>query len=133
MIRPEWLKLDARCPRQSPYSGWSAHIPGRSASVRGIYTPLDVMFPYVPMFVEAVLIPFHDAIITDGLMQSPPMHISFGSGARPVFKEQYSAARAAGRVLTQLPSHVDPQPPLTALRSTKRRKSARRVARTRPA
>jgi hypothetical protein len=37
-----------------------------------------VMCPHVPMFVETVLLPFRDAIITDGLMRSPPMHISFG-------------------------------------------------------
>lgn len=100
--------------------------------VRGIYTPLEMMFPYVPMFVEAVLIPFRDVIITDGLMQSPPMQISFGSGARRAFKEQYGAARAAGRVRTQLPSPTDPELPPAAPPSTKRRKPARRTSRSRP-
>lgn len=100
--------------------------------VRGIYTPLDMMFPYVPMFVEAVLIPFRNVIITDGLMQSPPMQISFGSGARRAFKEQYGAARAAGRVLTQLPSHGNPELPLATPPSTKPRKPARRASRSRP-
>jgi hypothetical protein len=51
---------------------------GAVYGVRGIYTPLEVMCPHVPMFVETVLLPFRDAIITDGLMRSPPMHISFG-------------------------------------------------------
>lgn len=100
--------------------------------VRGIYTPLEVMFTYVPMFVDAVLIPFRDVIITDGLMQSPPMQISFGGGARRAFKEQYSAARAAGRVHTRLPSHPDPEPQLAAPSSTKRRKPSRRASRSRP-
>lgn len=91
--------------------------------VRGIYTPFEVMFPSVPMFVEAVLIPFRNVIITDGLMQSPPMQISFGSGARRAFKEQYSAARAAGRVRTELLSHADPE---LQSPSTKRRKPSQR-------
>jgi hypothetical protein len=81
--------------------------------VRGIYTPLDAMFPVVPMFVDAALVPFRDVIITDGLMQSPPMQLTFGGGARRAFKEQYSAARAAGQVRTCLPwqgiRRVEPQ------------------------
>lgn len=75
--------------------------------VRGIYTPLAAMFPDVPVFVEAVLIPFRDVIITDGLIQGYPMHISFGGGARRMFKEQCSAARAAGRVHTSLPARAN--------------------------
>lgn len=78
--------------------------------VRGIYTPLAVMFPDVPMFVEAVLIPFRDVIITDGLIQSYAVHISFGGGMRRLFKEQYSAARVAGLVHTCLPVPVRPGP-----------------------
>ena len=39
--------------------------------VLGIYTPLEMMFPSVPVFFEAVLIPFRDVIITDGLLRSP--------------------------------------------------------------
>jgi len=104
--------------------------------VRGIYTPLEVMFPDVPMFVQAVLIPFRDVIITDGLLQSYPVQISFGGGARRSFREQYSATRAAGQVRTRLPwdavseLHTDPT------RSTGRRKAAeaqRRAPRSRPA
>jgi len=75
--------------------------------VRGIYTPLELMFPDVPVFVEAVLIPFRDLIITDGLIHGYPMHISFGGGARRMFKEQYSAARAAGLVHTRLPARAN--------------------------
>lgn len=89
--------------------------------VRGIYTPLDTMFPYVPMFVEAVLIPFRDVIITDGLMQSPPMQLTFGAGARRAFKEQYSAARAAGQVRTRLPWPADPATDPASPRRTRRR------------
>ena len=44
--------------------------------MRGLYTPLMVMFPSLPIYVEVVLLPFRDVIITDGLMTSPPMQIS---------------------------------------------------------
>jgi len=70
--------------------------------VLGIYTPLEVMFPSVPLFVEAVLIPFRDVIITDGLLRSPGIHLTFGGGARRMLTAQYSAARAASQVRTTL-------------------------------
>jgi hypothetical protein len=76
-------------------------------AVRGIYTPLAAMFPDVPVFVEAVLIPFRDVIITDGLVLGYPMRITFGGGARRMFKEQYRAARAAGQVQSSLPARAD--------------------------
>jgi len=93
--------------------------------VRGIYTPLEVMFPYVPMFVETVLIPFRDVIITDGLLQTPPMHMTFGGGIRRMFKGQYGAARAAAQVRTRLPWPAAAEIPIVAARSTSRRKSQR--------
>jgi len=71
--------------------------------VHGIFTPLDVMFPSVPNFVGAVLLPFRDVVITDGLMTSPPMQMSFGPGIRRMFKNQYSRAREEGQIRTRLP------------------------------
>lgn len=71
--------------------------------VRGIYTPLRVMFPSLPRYVGAVLLPFRDAIITDGLVTTPPMHITFGASVRRTFAAQYSAARAARTIITRLP------------------------------
>jgi len=97
-------------------------------AVLGIFTPLEVMFPYVPMFVEAVLIPFRDVIITDGLLQSPPMQISFGAGARRSFNEEYSAARAASEIRTALPWPADPKPSVTSAK----RKAPRSPSRRRP-
>ena len=64
--------------------------------VVGIYSPLAEMFPYVPMFVEAVLLPFRDVIITDGLIQSPGMQLSFGGGARRMFDAEYSEKAKSG-------------------------------------
>jgi hypothetical protein len=73
-------------------------------AVLGIYTPFAEMFPFVPMFVHAVLIPFRDVIITDGLLESPPVQINFGPGARRMLQRQYSAAHAAGQVRRSLPA-----------------------------
>lgn len=98
--------------------------------VRGIYTPLERMFPDVPVFVEAVLIPFRDVIITDGLIQGYPMHISFGGGARRMFKEQYRAARVAGQVHTSLPVRANTSPRVAAP-AVGRGQARRRTARSR--
>lgn len=95
--------------------------------VLGIYTPFEVMFPNVPMFVEAVLLPFRDVIITDGLLQSPPVQISFGGGARRGFNAQYGAARAASEIRTALPwrepeRHETPAQPRAPRRKPSRRR-----------
>jgi hypothetical protein len=102
-------------------------------AVRGLYSPFAEMFPYVPTFVTAVLLPFHNVITTDGLLESPPMQISFGGGARRMFNAEYSAARAASDVRTCLPwraradaaasaPSIDPAP------TSRRRRAPRRVS-----
>jgi hypothetical protein len=86
--------------------------------VHGIFTPLDVMFPFVPKYVGAVLLPFRDVIITDGLMTSPPMQMTFGPGIRRMFKNQYSRAREDGQIRTRLPwlpGSKPTAPPITAI------------------
>jgi hypothetical protein len=97
--------------------------------VRGIYTPFAAMFPDAPVLIEAVLIPFRDVIITDGLIQGYPMHISFGGGARRMFMERYSAARAAGRVHTTLPAPANPD---VAAPAAGRGRARRRTPRSMP-
>jgi hypothetical protein len=77
-------------------SGHSTFMGDAACGVRGIYTPLSVMFPSVPIYVTAVLMPFRDVIIIDGLVTAPSVQISFGPGVRRMFKEQYNAARAGG-------------------------------------
>jgi len=84
------------------------------------------MFPLVPMFVEAVLIPFRDTIITDGLLRSLPMQISFGGGARGTFNEQYSAARHASQIRTRFPWQADAELPVSRHRSSGPRRTSRR-------
>jgi hypothetical protein len=101
-------------------------------AVHGIYTLLEVMFPCVPRFVQAVLIPFREVIITDGLMQTPPMQISYGAGIRRMFKNQYSSARETAEVRTRLPWQADPAAAsvATAL-SGERRQRRQRASRSR--
>lgn len=77
----------------------SDHVYG----VLGIYSPLEDLLPHVPMFAEAVLIPFRDVIITDGIVESSSMQISFGPGARRMFQNQYRAARTTSQIRTTLP------------------------------
>jgi hypothetical protein len=105
----------------------SIFLKGAAYGVLGIYTPFAAMFPSVPMFVEAVLLPFRDVIITDGLLRSPGIHLTFGGGARRLFNAEYSAARAASQVRTTLPWRADAttaglsHPPKPARKSSRRR------------
>jgi hypothetical protein len=94
-------------------------------AVLGIYTPFAALIPFVPMYVQAVLIPFRDVIITDGFLESPPMQISFGGGARRAFQAQYSAARTASQIRTALPWQADPNPGIIAARKKTPRKPSR--------
>jgi hypothetical protein len=104
---------------------------GAAYGVVGIFTPLVVMFPRVPMFVDAVLIPFRDVIITDGLLQSPPMQLSFGPGARRMFENEYRTARTTVGLRTRLPWDAGPAQARMATASPKaaRRPRARRPGR----
>jgi len=95
--------------------------------VRGIFTPLEVMFPSLPIFVEAVLLPFQDVIITDGLLTTPPMQMTFGGGIRRMFKNQYSTARDARQIRTQLPWIAGAEDPLVPVRSSPARRATRRT------
>jgi hypothetical protein len=100
-------------------------------AVLGIYTPLAELIPFVPTYVQAVLLPFRDVIITDGFLESPPMQISFGGGARRVFQTEYSAARTASQIRTKLPWHAEPAPapvatPKKPLRKPSRGRTQRR-------
>ena len=60
----------------------------------------------LPLMVEAVLLPFRDIIIYDGLMST--MNVSFGSGIRRSFNETYQQAKARG-IITRLPAADQPE------------------------
>lgn len=75
-----------------------AHVYG----VLGITGPLDeILGPYLPQYVTAVLIPFEDRIIYDSLMSG--YAISFGGGIKRILKDTYDDARKHDGVITALP------------------------------
>jgi len=68
-------------------------------------------------------------IITDGLLQAPPMQISFGGGIRRMLGTQYSEARAASQVRTRLPWPAEAEALAVAAPPRLPRKPRRRRAR----
>ncbi len=67
--------------------------------VLGLFSAWEEMFGYrpLPVMMEAVLLPFRDKIITDGLVI--PYNIVFGRGAAADFKDTYMDAKKSGKIL----------------------------------
>ena len=67
-------------------------------SVLGLFSAWDEMFDYrpIPVMLDAVLLPFRDKIITDGLVV--PYHIVFGRGASADFRDTYMNAKKIGKI-----------------------------------
>ena len=59
--------------------------------VKGLFSTWAEMLGESPVLLDAVLIPFRDSIISDGLVV--PYRICFGKGAREDFKEVYMNAK----------------------------------------
>lgn len=59
--------------------------------VRGLFSTWAEMLGGCPVLLDAVLIPFRDSVISDGLVS--PYRISFGKGAAEDFKEVYMNAK----------------------------------------
>ena len=59
--------------------------------VKGLFSTWAEMLGESPVLLEAVLIPFRDSIISDGLVV--PYRLYFGKGAREDFKEVYMNAK----------------------------------------
>ncbi len=70
-------------------------------AVKGLYTPFEDMFgPNLPMLVKAVLLPFNNEIIADGLYSA--YSLIFGSGIRRELKAIYDDAKERGAIITSL-------------------------------
>jgi hypothetical protein len=70
-------------------------------AVKGLYSSFEEIFgPYLPIMIEAVLLPFNDEIITDGLFQF--YNVSFGPGIRDEFKSVYDNAKELDEINTTL-------------------------------
>ena len=72
----------------------------KAYGVLGIETPLNDMFPRIPVMVEAVLLPFKEQIIYDGIIGG--YGISFGGGIKRTFNEAYNEAKAKYGIITNL-------------------------------
>ena len=59
--------------------------------VKGLYSTWEEMLGEAPVLLDAVLIPFRDSIISDGLVVPYPVY--FGKGARADFKDAYMNAK----------------------------------------
>jgi hypothetical protein len=66
----------------------------------------DLIGPYLPVMTEAVLLPFKDKIIYDGLMTS--YRISFGPGIRRSLNESFKESKLRHGIVTSLPMSDKP-------------------------
>jgi hypothetical protein len=80
--------------------------PANTYGVQGITGPLEeIIGPYLPIYVKAVLIPIEDRIIYDSLLSSYRIH--FGGGYRRSLKEIYRDIQERGGIITKLPLGED--------------------------
>jgi hypothetical protein len=61
----------------------------------------DVVGPWLPIFLKAVLLPFKGLIIYDGILTS--YNVTFGPGIQRDLKEAYQEAKARFGIITSLP------------------------------
>jgi hypothetical protein len=79
-------------------------------AVLGLVDSIEDLFPkpYLPLYVKAVLLPFKDCIVYDGLLQSYNIH--FGSGIKSRIKEQYLKAKQQESIIYTLGSKALQKP-----------------------
>lgn len=70
--------------------------------VSGIVSSWDEMFPreYLPVVMEATLIPFKEVIITDGLVL--PYNVAIGQNMKERFKEIYMSAKNSNEIISKI-------------------------------
>lgn len=81
----------------------SEHEPNHAYGVLGLISPIeDIVGPssYLPVYAEAVLLPFEGQITYDGLPQL--YRISFGSGIRAELNDTYRNAQEREGIITRL-------------------------------
>ena len=69
-------------------------------AVKGLASPFDEIFPYIPKWVKTSLLPFGDDIVTDGLYES--YELLFGRGITSSLKEAYDDAKERGEIIKAL-------------------------------
>jgi hypothetical protein len=92
--------------------------PARAYGVLGLVSPVEeIIGPRLPVYVQAVLLPFEGRIVYDSLLA--PYAISFGPGIRRSLRDAYRDAQEREGVLTALSPPAPPASPearRTALR-----------------
>ena len=87
----------------------SEHAPSHAYGVLGLISPIeDIVGPssYLPIYVDAVLLPFEGQITYDGLPQL--YRISFGSGIRAELNDTYRNAQEREGIITRLGPSATP-------------------------
>lgn len=86
------------------------HSPSHAYGVLGLVSPVEeVVGPTVPLYVQAVLLPFEDQIIYDSLLI--PYSIFFGPGIRGNLNETYrNVQEREGIITTLLPTQTSATP-----------------------
>jgi hypothetical protein len=83
----------------------SAEAPARAFGVLGLVSPIEeILGPYLPILVKAVLLPFEDRIIYDSLLSSYPVH--FGGGYRSSLKDTYRDIQEREGIIASLPPYT---------------------------
>lgn len=81
--------------------------PPHAYGVLGLVSPIaEIIGPYLPILVEAVLLPFEGRIIYDSLMS--PYNVSFGSGIRADLKMSLRDAQEREGIITSLLPRAKP-------------------------
>ncbi|GFP31237.1 hypothetical protein, partial [Candidatus Hakubella thermalkaliphila] len=65
----------------------------------------EIVGSYLPIMVEAVLLPFNDKIIYDSIFS--PYSITFGSGIRRSLNDAYQKAKSRFGIITSLPFSIE--------------------------
>jgi hypothetical protein len=91
-----------------------AEDPPRAYGVLGLYTPLKELIDSsnLPVSVEAVLLPFENKIVYDGILA--PSKIIIGKGISRVFDNKYNEAKMRFGIITALPFHPEKAEPRDA-------------------
>ena len=79
----------------------------------------DVIGPRLPVMVDAMLLPFRDCIIYDGLLGS--YNVSFGGGLKRLLNQSYREAKERLGIVTALPIGSHPVVPQKTPKKAKRK------------
>ena len=78
----------------------------------------DLVGPYLPRMVEAMLLPFKGRIVYDGLLSG--YNISFGGGIKRMLNDSYRRAKERQGIVTTLPAESARTPVPTTSKPRKR-------------